>query len=430
MTLMHSPRGLREAGQSDGDVRRQLSTRRPLLPTAVLGGVVAAGGPLMVCLAVAVVGWFVTDAGGHGSPSGALRVGALGWLTGHGSGVTVEGVRVTAVPLGLTLLAAWTIWRVGHRVGESVSGHGPDAERIADGERDWTVPLAAALFAAGYVVVAVLTATLASTAATAPSTPRVVGWSLLLTVLVGLPAISRGSGRAATWVSLLPPALRAALVVGRSIVLGWLLVATAAWVLALALDLSTAANVVSQLDADAGDAALISLLSVGVAPNATLWSSAYLLGPGFSVGTGTLISPGAVILGPLPMVPLLAALPDASQTSGWTGLVMLVPALVAIVAAAWAQRRLPRVTVDRAAVRGCGGGLLAGVVVGALTGLSGGAVGPGRLQSVGPFGYEVLLHAMTAFGIGGLLGALVAWWWRERGHDLVGRGVARVRRGS
>lgn len=430
MTLLHSPRGLRDAGGADDDVRRQLSTRRPLVPTTLAGGVVAAGAPLLICLAVAVVGWFVTDAGSHGSPSGALRIGALGWLTAHGSGVSIEGVRVTAVPLGLTLISAWAIWRLGRRVGESVSGHGPDADRIADGERDWTVPLATGLFTAGYVVVAVLTATLASTVQTAPSTPRVIGWSLVLSLLVGLPAIAWGSGRAATWVPLLPAPLRAGLTVCRGIVLGWLLVATAAWVLGLVLDFSTAANVVSQLGADAGDAALISLLSLGVAPNATLWSSAYLLGPGFSVGTGTLIAPGAVILGPLPMIPLLAALPDASRTSGWFSLLMVTPALVAMVAAARVQRRLPRMSWDRAAIRGCGGGLLAGLVVGLLTGVSGGAVGPGRLQDVGPFGYEVLLHAVTAFGIGGLLGAVGMWWWQERGADRVGRGFGRVRRRS
>ncbi len=424
--MTSTPSPVRDGGRTDGDVRRRLSTRRPLVATATVGGAVAAAGPILVCLAVAVVGWFITDAGSTGSPSGALRVGAMGWLTAHGSGVTVEGVRITAMPLGLTVIAAWAIWRVGQRVGEAVAGHGPDADGIADGERDWTVPLAAGLFTSGYVVVAVVTATLASTAATAPSIARVVGWSLVLTVVAGLPAIARGSGRAATWVPLLPPTLRAACAVCRSIVVAWLAVATVAWLVGIAMDLSTAANVVSQLDADAGDAALITVLSLGAAPNATLWSSAYLLGPGFSVGTGTLVSPGAVILGPLPMFPLLAALPDAG-TSGWPVLLIASPGVVALVAAAWEQRRFPVVSWDRAAVRGCGGGLLAGLVVGVLTGLSGGAVGPGRLQDVGPFGFEVLLHAVTAFGIGGLLGSVAMWWWQERGAALLGRAADRVR---
>ena len=42
--------------------------RRPLVLLAVLGGVVAAAGPLLVCLAVGVAGWFLSDAGSHGAP--------------------------------------------------------------------------------------------------------------------------------------------------------------------------------------------------------------------------------------------------------------------------------------------------------------------------------------------------------------------------
>ena len=58
---------------------------------AALAGMFAAGATLLVCLAVGVVGWFLTDAGAHGAPRDGLRVGALGWLMAHGSGVHVEG---------------------------------------------------------------------------------------------------------------------------------------------------------------------------------------------------------------------------------------------------------------------------------------------------------------------------------------------------
>ncbi|QYJ02531.1 hypothetical protein KUV85_09275 [Nocardioides panacisoli] len=428
MTLLHPPRSSATSSSTEADVRRRLATRRPLVPTATLGGAIAAAGPLLVLLAVGVVGWFLTDAGTHGSPSGALRVGASGWLLAHGSGITIEGVRITAVPLGLTLLAAWSVWRVGHRVGESIADHGPDAGRIQDGERDWTVPTAALLFVTGYVLVTVLTATLTSTAATVPSTPRAVGWSLLLTTLVGLPAIAAGSGRAAVWVTLLPPSVRAAAAVCRSLLVTWLVFATLAWVVALVADFATAANIVSQLDTGAGDAALVSALSLTAAPNATLWSSAYLLGPGFTLGTGTVVGPAAVVLGPLPLFPLLAALPAAGLGDTVAVLVMGTPAVVAALAAARAHRRLPAVTWDRAAVRGGVGGILAGFLLGWLTSLSGGAVGPGRLQAVGPFSAEVLLHAVAALGIGGLVGALGAWWWTEHGARIPGLGRLRAAR--
>src|SRR6478735_11192639 len=133
-----------------------LGHRRPLVLLATLGGAAAAAATLLVCLAVGVVGWFLTDAGAHGTPRDGLRVGALGWLLAHGSGIRVDGVAVTLVPLGITALVAWTIWRLGHRVGDSISGHGPDADRIADGERDWTVLVATTSFLVGYLAVTMI----------------------------------------------------------------------------------------------------------------------------------------------------------------------------------------------------------------------------------------------------------------------------------
>jgi hypothetical protein len=433
MTSLHSPPAsrlaARQEARQESDIRQALVTRRPLVPTATLGGALAAAGPLLVCMAIAVVGWFLTDAGGHGTPSGALRIGALGWLTAHGSGVSVEGVRMTAVPLGLTLLCASSVWRIGHRVGESVSGHGPDADRIADGERDWTVPIAGGVFAVGYVLVGVVAATLASTIETAPSTGRVFLWSTLIAAGFGIPAIARGSGRAAIWVPAIPVAIRDAASLVRTILRAWLAVALVALVIALVLDFSTAANIVSQLDTDAGGTAMLGLLTLAVLPNAALFSSAYLLGPGFTVGTGTLVSPGAVVLGPLPLFPLLAALPDAGPAPAWTGWLMLTPVLVAFLASALAHRSRPATAWDQAAIRGCGSGLVAGLVLGLVTSLAGGAVGPGRMADVGPFQFDALLHAVTGFGIGSLLGALAMTWWQRHGGELARRGLSRVRAG-
>ncbi|WP_157537212.1 DUF6350 family protein [Nocardioides sp. Root190] len=411
--------GRRGAQRSDADLRRDLATSRPLVPTATIGGVIAAGAPLLVCLALAVVGWFLTDAGGEGTPSGALRVGAHGWLVAHGSTVAVEGIRITAIPLGLTLICAWATWRVGHRVGESVSGHGPDADRIADGERDWTVPLAATLFAVGYAVVGVLASSLAATAASSPAPARVVLWSLLIGGLVGGAGIAFGSGRAAIWLPVIPAVVRDVALVTRRILGLWFVISLVALAIAFVLDFSTAANVVSQLHADGGAVTLLIVLTAIVLPNAMLFSSSYLVGPGFTVGTGTTVSTGAVVLGPLPMFPLLAALPDQGPTPGWTGWLMVLPVLVAIVVAGRVQRDRPVLAWDQAAIRGCAGGILAGVVLALLTAFAGGAVGPGRMAEVGPFTFEVLLHAIASFGIGGVVGALVVCWWQRDGDGWV-----------
>src|SRR4051812_45800915 len=115
------PHPARTSDQVSADLRH----RRPLVVVATLGGVTAAVATLVVCLALGVVGWFLTDAGAHGAPRDALRAGALAWLMAHGSGVHVQGAAVTLVPLGLTLVVAWALWRVGNRVGDSISGTGP-----------------------------------------------------------------------------------------------------------------------------------------------------------------------------------------------------------------------------------------------------------------------------------------------------------------
>ena len=54
------------------------------------------------------------------------------------------------------------------------------------------------------------------------------------------------------------------------------------------------------------------------------------------------------------------------------------------------------------------------MLFGLVAAVSGGSVGPGRMQEVGPVGFDVLVHAITAFGLGGLVGGLVMTWWQRR----------------
>lgn len=406
------------ARRSAAEVGLDLAHRRPLTLVATAGGAAAAAATLLVCLAAGVTGWFLTDGGAHGAPRDGLRTGALGWLMAHGSGVRIEGVEVAAVPLGLTLLCAWAVWRVAHRVGVSLSGHGPDAQAISDGERDLTVPLSTALFMTGYVVTAVVVASVAATPSTAPSTAHVVLWSLVLCLVVGGTAIATGSGRAAIWAAYLPSTGRAAAHVCRRVLVLWLTLSLVTFVAALVLDFSTAANVMSQLHTDAGVAVLVVVTSLLILPNAVVFAGSYVMGPGFTFGTGTLVAPSAVVLGPLPAFPMLAALPDDGRTAGWTAWLIIVAPVVAFLAAVLCQRRDPTQGYDEGGVRGCAGGVAAGLIFGIVAALAGGAVGPGRMRDVGPFAFDVFLHAVTAFGIGGLLGGLAITWWQRRGVRL------------
>jgi hypothetical protein len=403
-SLLPAPRRTRDVGAG----RKDAAHRRPLVLLALLAGMAAAASSLVVCLAGGVVGWFLTDAGAHGAPRDGLRVGAIGWLMAHASGVHVEGTAITAMPLALTLLAALLVWRLGLRLGDSVSGHGPDADAIADGMRDWTVASATAVFALGYAVVAGVTHHLAATPATAPSLVRMLAWTVVLCGVVGGTAIAVGSGRAAIWTSFLPLSLRAAATTARRMLVWYAGVSAVVLGIALAVDWDGAVNVMSQLHTSPGAAALLVGVCVLVTPNAVVFSGSYLLGPGFAVGTHTMVTPTAVVLGPLPMFPLLAALPDPGPTPGWTVALLAVPPLVAAAAAYRTLRRYPTSRWDEAALRGVGGGLLCALGFTVLAALAGSAVGPGRMTDVGPFVFSVLLHGIVTFGIGGLLGSFAA----------------------
>jgi len=409
-SLLPAPRRTEATGPAGTDAAH----RRPLVLLATLAGVAAATSTLVVCLAVGVAGWFLTDAGAHGAPRDGLRVGALGWLMAHGSGIHVAGASITAMPLALTLLAAVLVWRLGLRLGDSISGHGPDADAIADGVRDWTVPSATALFALGYAAVLVVADHLAATPATAPSLVRALGFTLLLCGAVGGTAIAVSSGRAAIWTSFLPLSLRAAAAAAWRILVWYAAASAAVLAVALVIDWDGAVNVMSQLHTSPGAATLLIGLCLLVTPNATLFSGSYLLGPGFAVGAHTMVTPTAVVLGPLPMFPLLAALPDTGPTPGWAVALLAVPPLVAAVATYRALGRYPTARWDEAAVRGAGAGLLGAAAFTALAALAGGAVGPGRMTDVGPFVFPVLLHGIVTFAIGGLLGSLASTFRQRR----------------
>lgn len=386
------------------------SSERSLALVAVRGGLLAAALPLGVLMLLAVIGWFLTDGGVHGTPRDALRVGALGWLMAHGSGVHVRGAEVTALPLGLTLLVAYAVWRAGQRTGERLSGHGPDALALSDGERDLTVPAGATIFTVAYVLAGIVVAVVAGSVETQPSLGGVLLWCLVLAGCAGGAGIAVGSGRASVWLGLVPAAVVATLAGALRIVAWFLALTTVVFLVALAVDGGAAFSVLSRLGTNLPGGVAYVLLSLAVVPNASVFAGSYLLGPGFAVGTGTLVSPTVVAIGPVPMFPLLAALPDSGATPVWTPFLIALPPVLAATVVARSRRTRPTTDWDVGAVRGLSAGVLAGVLFGVLAALAGGAVGPGRMAEVGPLVTSTLFHGIVAFGVGGLVGGLLGTW--------------------
>ena len=339
-----------------------LRHRRPLVLIGLLGGAAAALGTLVLCLAVGVIGWYLTDGGIHGAPRDALRAGALGWLMAHGSGLRVGGTLVTAMPLALTLACAWAVLagraprrRLGLRPRTRRRPHRRRRARLDRPGRDVLLHRRLRRRRAGHPV------------ARRDRGDRPV--RAALGAVVGRPLTPRG--RAGDRARLRPAGdlgdLRAASRCATPWSRGRRIVQPRPARVAggLAGVPRAGRRVGGQRDLPAAHStpptrSCTSRCRWRWSPTPRLFAGAYLLGPGFTVGTGTLVSPTAVVLGPLPLFPLLAALPDGGPTPAWTPYLMAVPVVVAAVATARTQRAHPTLRWDQGALRGGVGGMLAG----------------------------------------------------------------------
>jgi hypothetical protein len=377
---------------------------RPLAVSAAIAGLAAALTMMLTFMAVAVVGWFLADAGAHGQTTDALRVGADAWLVGNGSGLTVRGVPLGIVPLTLTAL----VFLVVHRWGRwaALSSQPVDDDRA--------LGVAAATFTGLYVVVAVVTCVVVGQEDSGPGLGRAIIGSLLVGGIAGTLGMASGAGRLSVAVERVPAWIRSVLYGAAATFLLLMVVSAVLVAVMVMLGLNEAASMMTGLDLSPSDYLMYTLATMAVAPNAVLFGSAYLIGPGFAVGTGTTVSPTVVTLGPMPAFPLLAGLPEAGPTPEWTIGFMAVPVVLAVVGAVLAQRSYRVTAYDSAALRGFGCGFGAALLSTLAIALAGGSMGTGRMAVVGaPFG-EVLATAVAAMSLGGLVGGLATAWWQRR----------------
>ncbi|BDI23799.1 DUF6350 family protein [Herbiconiux sp. L3-i23] len=164
----------------------------------------------------------------------------------------------------------------------------------------------------------------------------------------------------------------------------------------------------------------LTLAQLAVLPNLVIWAVAWLTGPGFSIGTGSSVSPLETSLGPVPSLPVLGALPTGDMPFAFVGLA--VPVVVGFVAAAISRGRVDdefggRPGVGRLVGIGVGAGVFAGLVLGLLTWMASGSAGPGRLQDVGASPVAVALAGGVLLTIAIVLG-LLAGRSRRAGADV------------
>jgi hypothetical protein len=385
-----------------------------LLASGASAACTAAGLGLVVVTMLVLAGWIAAPHFGLGL-IGVVRTATVLWLVGHHVTVEVSGAgQIGMLPLGLVALPGTLLWRAGRAI---VRSHQVTSLREA-------VATALAV-AVPYAALAGALAVASRSKLAAASIPQ----ALLASFVIAFAATGLGAARAlAPWAQLgsLMSARTRAVLAGTAGALAVLIAAGAmATALALAADVHRFSDVYRTLDPGFVGAALLLLAQIGYLPNAVLWAVAYMLGPGFAVGAGTVAAPTGSVLGPMPAFPLLAALPAGAHGSGpgWLGVVMLsMPYLAGAVAGLLVVRQAPTAVLESAPMRGFCCGLLTGFVLGIGSAFAGGPLGDGRMAAVGPSPWQVTAVASLEVGIAAAVTAgLVNWWYvRRRWTGLAG----------
>lgn len=343
---------------------------------------------------------------GDGSTSwlAALQVAVFAFLLATGVPVEVSAGKllgiefpefaITAMPLGLTLLMALMVIRVGYRlsaassiwpawVGGAVTfgliGLGSSAlvntDAVFVGE--WEPLLIPAIFFGGLLVIS---STFASRyemfegANGAEAKERV--W--IRNQLFSLYSKLHWSIR-----SVLSPAVR----VGLGVVAT--MAAFAAFALALALGFGwiEVVRLYEGLRVSVLGGVMVTIGQLALLPNLIVYAMAWLAGPGFAIGIGSSVSPFASQLGPMPAFPVFAALPTGGFDRGI--LFVLVPVLAAFVGTLLVRKYVDQVRWEYATRLTASIALAA--VTASVTSLSSmilaafasGSLGPGRFEFVG-----------------------------------------------
>jgi hypothetical protein len=397
--------GTRPRGRQ-GSPDERPGAARPLAVTGAIAACAVMVTGLVILTPLVLVGWIAAPHAGLGLP-GVLRTATGLWLAAHHVGFALRGAgRIGMLPLGLVLIPGSLLWRAGQWV-----------VRTAQLSRLSEVGYAAMALAAPYAVLCGAVALASRSRLATPSLPQAVVAGFLIALCAG----GLGAARAvAPWdrlARLLPPRPRS-VVLGTAGSLAVLGVAGALLAGAsLATHLREFGSLNGALGAGAVGSVLLLLAQLAYVPNAVIWAVCFTLGPGFAFGAGTVVAPTGAALGPLPMFPMLAAMPSGAHASlpVWVSVVMLVaPYLAGAFGGVLLVRAAPSPAAEIAPLWGFACGAATGVVTGVLAAFSGGPLGSGRLAVVGPSGWQVGLVAILEVGVAAAVAAGIANWLRLR----------------
>jgi hypothetical protein len=384
------------ARRGDGDP--SLAGPSLAVAAATAGVWAAAMGLVIVVIGVLLV--WTTAAHSGSSVVDPVRGSAWLWLYAHFGALALPSGPLGLLPLGFTALPAALLWRAGAGL----------ARTFAIRDRT-SAAVATTALVASYAGLATLLAVLTAGGGVRAVPLRAFAGSALIALAAGGGAVVRTAGVGAAVTGRVGPA-PAAVLAGAAA--GLLTLAAGAALLAagaLALSLSDAADLHRALHPGLVGGVALFVAGVAAVPNALLWAAAYVVGPGFAVGTDTVVSPFAVSVGPVPAFPLLAALPDGAPPAPAAALVLAVPLAAAVVTGRLVGRRLGARDVRWVAGAAAVAGGTAGLLLGLAAGVAGGPLGAARLAAVGPSAWQVALAAglELAVGAAGTVAAGHAW---------------------
>jgi hypothetical protein len=184
------------------------------------------------------------------------------------------------------------------------------------------------------------------------------------------------------------------------------------------------------LDAGAVGGAALTIAQLGYLPNLAVFALAWISGSGFAMGVGSQVGPLGTATGPLPAIPVFAAIPSGPLDYGFVALV--VPVLAGVLAGWWFLREGENhfdewlsIKVHARWFTATASTLALGVLIGAVSGLlaaalawlAGGSAGLGRLTDIGPDPWWLGLWLAAEVGIGVVIG-YAAGPWLERQQQV------------
>ncbi|MCM4079897.1 cell division protein PerM [Paractinoplanes hotanensis] len=389
-------------------------SRAPLPVAAAFATLWAA---LLSYVPVAAVVGLARTLEGSGGLAGAAHAGLAGWMLGHGVSIGTSIGALGLAPLLLSMLIVWRLNRAGLHVTRAVG-----ARRTGSTSRALSVAFAIALT---YSLLGSILALVVDGKGTEVTAGRAALNFFLIGLAGSLAGSLRGTDALSVWAGRLPGPLRHGVRTGVIAALFVLAAGAAVTGLSIALGGGQAADMISAYRTGVAGQAGITLVSLAYGVNGSVWAAAYLLGPGFALGTGSIVRLTEVTVGPLPTLPLLAGLPNGPMGAAGT-LLLALPVLAGLAAGWLLTLRLTREGKEAGEKETkprelawplvLGSGLIAGPVAGILLGLaaefSGGPLGDDRMATIGPDPWQVGLLATAVLGVSAALGAAAARMFR------------------